>query len=119
MRWLAPLLLLGVFLRHHTSQWLPGYSAAEWFYILGGVWEATLCASLLLLLREPLVRVALLIGILEAAQVSTCGAMLGSTRPPPGVDECDYLIGFPLGPWIVGLEIILIAVVTARQWKRL
>jgi len=48
MQWLGPVLLIGVFVRHDTAQWLPGYTPPEWFYILGGTWEILLCASILL-----------------------------------------------------------------------
>ena len=119
MKWLGPLLLLGVFVRHNTPSWLPGYTPPEWFYLLGGIWEASLCAALMLFLRTPLAIVALWIGISEGTQVAVCGAAMGHARAPIGVNECDYLLGFPLGPWLTGFYIILIAVVTARQWKRL
>ncbi len=72
MKWLGPILLVGVFLRHNTSLWMPGYSSQAWFYILGGLYEILLSAVLMIFLRHPLALAALWIGILEGAQISTC-----------------------------------------------
>lgn len=118
MKWIGPVLLVGVFARHNLAWSLPGYNPQAWFYMLGGLWEILLCSILLLTLPAlPLVRVAISIGILEGAQVTLC--RLATTGPLPKGNLCDALLGFPLGPWLTGFYIILIAVVTARQWKRL
>ena len=119
MKWLGSLLLVGVFVRHNTSMWLPGYSPAAWFYVLGGLWEAVLCAVLLGFVRGPLAIVSLWIGITEGSQVAVCRLLTKDIDAVHGQNLCDALLGFPLGPWLTGLYIILIAVVTARQWKRL
>src|SRR5260221_9231923 len=82
MKWLGPILLVGVFLRHDTAQWLPGYNPGAWFYILGGAWEVILCSALLLTFHAiPLLTAALWIGILEGAHVSVC--RLATTRSLP------------------------------------
>src|SRR5258707_12817845 len=73
MKWLGPILLVGVFLRHDTAQWLPGYNPGAWFYILGGAWEVILCSALLLTFHAiPLLTAALWIGVFEGRQVSVC-----------------------------------------------
>lgn len=119
MKWLGPLLLLGVFIRHDTSQWLPWLTPAEWFYVLGGLLEVLLCLALLVFLRQPLAVLALCVGIVEGTETAVCGAVLGHERAPPGVNECDYLIGWPLGAWQTGIFLIASAVAVAFSWKRL
>ena len=117
MRWLGPLLLIGVFARHNLT-WLPGYSPAEWFYVLGGVWELVLCAALFpFLSTSSLATAALWIGILEGAQVAVCGALMGHRRPPEGVPECDYLSGLPIGATMTALYVILVCMAIGKEWR--
>jgi len=117
MKWLGPLLLIGVFARHDLT-WLPGYSPAEWFYLLGGAWEVVLCVVLLILIgRHPLAIAALWIGVLEGAQVAACGAMMGHRRPPEGVPECDYLSGLPIGATMTGLYVIIVCWAIGKNWR--
>ena len=118
MKWLGPILLIGVFLRHNTAMWLPGYSPQAWFYILGGLWEIVLCAAPLTFVRAPIAVVALWIGILEGAQVSTCRLLTSDITKVQG-NLCDSLTGLPIGATMTGLYVILIAVTIARHWKRL
>ena len=104
MRWLASILLIGVFARHNLAFSLPGYSPAAWFYILGGMWEACLCFSLMLFLKAPLVLAALWIGILEGAQISTCRLLTADiTQIPKGANLCDHLTGLPIGATMTAL----------------
>ena len=117
MRWLACLLLVGVFVRHDASHWLPWYSAPEWFYILGGLWECLLSASLLLFLRWPLAVAALWIGILEGAQVAACGALMGHARAPEGFNECDYLTGLPIGFLLTVMEFGVVCWAIKMSWR--
>ena len=119
MKWLGPLLLIGVFARHNLT-WLPGYTPTEWFYVLGGVWEAILCILFLCVLKShgaSLVVAALWIGILEGAQVTVCGALMGHRRPPEGTPECDYLSGLPIGATMTGLYVILVCWAIGKEWR--
>ena len=118
MRWLSPILLIGVFLRHNTSHWLPGYSPAAWFYVLGGLWEVALCASLLLFLRAPLAISALWIGILEGAQVSICRLATKDIDAVHGQNLCDALTGLPIGATMTGLYVILVCWAIGKEWRK-
>jgi hypothetical protein len=116
MKWLGPLLLIGVFARHNLT-WLPGYSAPEWFYILGGIWEIVLCAVLLMFLRTPLTSAALWIGILEGGQVSVCGSIMGHQRAPLGLNECDYLTGWHVGAIMTGVYLFIVCMAIGKEWR--
>ncbi len=117
MKWLGPLLLIGVFARHNLT-WLPGYSPAEWFYLLGGAWEVVLCVVLLILIgRHPLAVAALWIGILEGAQVAMCGALMGHRRPPEGMNECDYLSSLPIGATMTALYLGIVCWAIGKEWR--
>jgi hypothetical protein len=120
MRWLGPILLIGVFLRHDTALWLPNwYTPAAWFYVLGSLWEIALCAVLLSFLRvSSLATVALWIGILESGQAATCRLLTSDITKVKG-NLCDSLTGLPIGATMTALYVILIAVTIARHWKRL
>jgi len=118
VKWLGPVLLVGVFARHNLAWSLPGYNPQAWFYMLGGLWEMLLCSILLLTLPAyALFRVAMWIGILEGLQVTLCRA--ATTGPIASGNLCDSLTGLPIGATMTALYVILIAVVTARHWKRL
>lgn len=118
MRWIAPTLLIGVFLRHDTSLWLPGLAPTEWFYALGGFWEVALCGIILCTLRPApaLLGAALWIGMLEGAQVGVCGVLMGHRRAPTGVNECDFLTGWPIGAYLVGLELVILLAAAGMKW---
>jgi hypothetical protein len=118
MKWLGPLLLIGVFARHNLS-WLPGYTPPEWFYLLGGVWEILLCASILLFIPAlPLIQAAMWIGILEGAQVTVCGALMGHARPPAGQNECDYLTGWHVGAIMTGVYLFIVCMAIGKEWRK-
>jgi len=116
MKWLGPLLLIGVFARHNMT-WLPGYSPSEWFYIMGGLWEFVLCSILLRFITLSLGIAALWIGILEGAQVATCGALMGHRRPPEGMNECDYLSGLPIGATMTALYLGIVCWAIGKEWR--
>ena len=119
MKWLGPILLVGVFLRHDTSQWLPGYSPGAWFYILGGAGEALLCAILLLFLRMPLAIVALWIWILESSQDSICRLLTTDiSQVPRGSNLCDALIDLPIGATMTGLYLIVVCWAIGKEWRK-
>ena len=114
---LAIVLLLGVVFRHTAATWLPGYSQAAWFYMLGGLWEFTLCGLILWqVLGYPLTKwarasvIALIIGMSEAFQMTFCRACIGDIREvPTGVNLCDHITGLPIGAVMMGLYILLIS----------
>ena len=108
MKWIASILLLGVFIRHDAVTWIAQtvhMTPAAVFYILGGIWEVTLCAVLLMVfwamrasIWKNLAIAAMLIGILEGAQVSICRMCISDIRQvPPGTNLCDYVSGLPVG----------------------
>ena len=127
MKWLASALLLGVFIRHDTSYWLAAHSpwsAREWFYVLGGAWEAALCAVLLMFFYAMNVRwrfmaiAAMWIGILESAQMVTCTLTTKTLATlPAGMNTCDYLTGLPVGATMMALYLILICYGVAKSWR--
>lgn len=119
MRTLAIVLLVGVFARHDTANWLADGSAlspAAWFYVLGGAWEATLCALMLWQvmgypaeLWRNLAAAGLLIGISEGVQVSVCRLAVEDIRAiPPGINMCDHIAGMPVGAVMTSLYLLLI-----------
>ena len=108
MKAIASLLLLGVFIRHDAVTWIAstvGMTPAAIFYILGGIWEAILCAVLLMIfwvakksIWRNLAIAAMLIGILEATQVSVCRMAISDIRAvPQGTNLCDFVSGLPIG----------------------
>ncbi|MFA6168947.1 MAG: hypothetical protein WC700_20140 [Gemmatimonadaceae bacterium] len=119
MRFLALILLAGAFLRHGTANWLAegsSMSAAAWFYVLGGAWEAVLCAVILLMVYgyhrtiwRVMAATALVIGILEGAQMSVCRLAITDIRAvPAGVNLCDYATGLPVGAVMLTLYLLFI-----------
>lgn len=127
MKWLAILLLLGVFIRHDAANWLAGsISPAGWFFLLGGLWEALLCTLLLaVVLQQPgpwraLSVAALVIGIVEALQMSVCRLVISPAAyeaMPNGSNICDYLLGFQLGAPIVAFELFVVCVALGLSWR--
>jgi hypothetical protein len=121
VKWLGPFLLVAVFLRHDTSHWLPYYSAPEWFYILGALWEVILCTCLFLFVHPfrgtSLVIAALWIGILESGQVAICGAVMGHRRAPAGVNDCDYLTGWHVGAIMTGVYLFIVCPAIGKAWR--
>jgi hypothetical protein len=113
--WLGSILLIGVFGRHDLT-WLPGYSPAGWFYILGGIWEMILCATLLLFLRSPLAVAALWIGILEGAQISTCRLLTTDIHQVKG-NLCDALTNLPIGATMTALYVLIICWAIGKAWR--
>jgi hypothetical protein len=120
MRWLGPILLVGVFIRHNTASWFPGYSPAAWFYIFGGMWEILLCALFLFLVRgSGLVTSALWIGILEGAQVSACRLLTTDiSQVPKGANLCDHLTGLPIGATMTALYLGIVCWAIGKAWRR-
>jgi hypothetical protein len=108
VRYVAAVLLIGVFMRHNSAYWLSaatGHTPQGIFLIMGGLWEILLCGVLLPIVwateksvwRE-FALAALAICVIEALQVSTCRALIIDQRVvPAGVPLCDYLVGLPFG----------------------
>src|SRR5258706_10415826 len=118
MRWLGSLLLVGVFVRHDTSMWFPGYTAAAWFYILGGLWEACLCAVLLSFMSTPLATAALWIGLLEGLQVSVCRLVTNDIDAVHGQNLCDALTGLPIVATMTARYLGIVCVAIGKEWKK-
>ena len=119
MKQLAIVLLLGVFIRHDTANWIAassGMSPAAVFYILGGAWEFVLCGLLLWAvcgyywtIWSGLASAALVIGMIEGAQVSLCRLAIQDIRSvPQGTNLCDYVTGLPVGAVLTTVYVLLI-----------
>ena len=128
MRALAIVLLLGVFVRHDTANWLADesrFSAAAWFYMLGGAWEVMLCGLLLWAvmgypssLWRNLAAAALMIGISEGAQIAGCRLAVDNiVAIPPGINMCDYVVGMPVGAVMTSLYLLLICWQIGRAFR--
>lgn len=118
MRFLAAILLIGVFVRHDSAKWLAGdhYSVAAVFYMLGGAWEVILCATVLLFtfamhpsLWKSLIQAAMLIGIVEAVQMPVCRLLVTDIRSvPAGMSLCDHVTGLPIGIAVVSIYFLIL-----------
>lgn len=107
MKALAFILLIGVFVRHSAHNWLlsDGYSPAAIYYMLGGMWEATLCLVLAWVaygyrysIWRGILTAALFIGALEGFQTTGCRLAITDIKAVPrGANLCDYATGFPVG----------------------
>jgi len=115
------LLAIGVFVRHSGSTWLSEYlpiSAAGIFYALGGLWEATLCTTLIALLwclrrTNVFYRLAIAacgIGALEGMQMFACRFAVGGSigLVPKGANLCDYAVGLPIGHVLLALYFLIL-----------
>jgi hypothetical protein len=111
------LLLIAVFLRHDTSQWLPGYTPAAWFYVLGGALEIVLCSLILLTLHGPLISAAMWIGILEGAQVSICRLATKDIDAVHGQNLCDALTGWHVGAIMTGVYLFIVCPAIGKAWR--
>jgi len=115
---LASVLLLGVFIRHDSAWWIAAETGANprvVFYVLGGAWEAVLCALILWALYSypvtpwrNLAIAACAIGALEGAQMAACRMAIGSRSIPTGVNLCDYSTGLPVGAVMTSLYLLII-----------
>ena len=119
MKPLAAALLIGVFARHGAANWLAegsSLSSAAWFYILGGVWEATLCGLILWAIMgyrwtlwRGLASAGCLIGMMEGSQLAVCRLGITDIKAvPTGVNLCDYWSGFPVGAVAFSLYLLII-----------
>jgi hypothetical protein len=123
LRWLAIVLLVGVFVRHDTSYLASTFTPltpGAWFTVMGGLWEITLCLALLLWVRSiPLAAAALWIGILEGAQISACRAVIADIRSvPQNVNLCDYLTGWHVGAIMTGVYLFIVCMAIGKEWRR-
>jgi hypothetical protein len=65
----------------------------------------------------PLAIAALWIGILEGAQVTVCGALMGHARPPEGMNECEYLTGWHVGAIMTGVYLFIVCPAIGKAWR--
>lgn len=119
MKWLGPVLLVGIFARHNLSWTLPGYNPQAWFYMLGGMLEILLCSILLLTLpAQPLIKAAMWIGILEGGQLAVCRlATLDIASVPKNVNLCDHLTNLPIGATMTALYLGIICWAIGKNWR--
>jgi len=119
VKWIAFVLLLGVFIRHNTYNFLAEQThlpPQTIFYLLGGLWEAVLCSALLMIfwamrsgIWKNLAVAAMLIGILEGLQVFVCRLCVKDIYAvPPGTNLCDYVSGLPVGVSLTCLYFLIL-----------
>ena len=112
VKWLAVILLVGVFVRHDTAYTLAdmtGFNPKAIFYVLGGWWEAILAAIILQFVRQRPERnvywhlsiFACLVTICESLQM-TCQLFTGSTTG----NVCDNLSRLPIGATMTALYVL-------------
>jgi len=107
LKYLAYILLIGVFIRHDTSRWisdLTGVRQAVIFYIQGGFWEATLGAVVWFLLKEPspyrdMAVMGCIFEISEGLQIGICRMFAEGGHG----NVCDYWSGLPVGATLTAL----------------
>lgn len=120
MKALAFVLLLGAFIRHDSANWLASFTGmkpAALFYILGGMWETTLCALVLwMMLDYPasiwrnLAAGGAVIGALEGFQMFACRLPITDIKAvPAGMNLCDYVTGVPVGAVMTSLYVVMLA----------
>jgi hypothetical protein len=125
MRVIAAILLIGVCIRHNAVNALAastGLTPGAVFYVLGGAWEIALCAAMLAFTTalppstwRTIVRCAMVVGIIEGAQIGACRlAIPDIARVPTGTSLCDHVAGFPIGVAITVLYLFVIAWVLGR-----
>jgi hypothetical protein len=117
VKFIAVALLLGVFLRHFSiwgGLWTESFSPQAIFYMLGGMWEAILCA-VGFLFALPLKRgfwrnlifVAMGIGMIEGLTTTGCRYFIADIfSVPKNIDLCDYLSGFHFQAWRLGMYLV-------------
>lgn len=114
-----------MFARHESVYWLAdatGYSRSAMFYMLGGIWESTLCGVLLVIgmatkpsVWRDLMLAAMVIGILEGMQTFACRAAVKNIAlVPRGTNLCDYLVGFPLGHVMFAVYLLIVCCILGR-----
>jgi hypothetical protein len=117
MRAVAIGLVVGVFLAHHGANWLSDgstFTPAAVFYMLQGVWEATLSALLLTVLAaakaslwRDLALAALAISIIEGVQMPACRLAITDIKAVPrGVSLCDHATNLPVNAVLLTLEVL-------------
>lgn len=128
MKALAFVLILGVFIRHDSPNWLAalsGMTPAAVFYILGGMWEVVLCTLLLWLVAgypytiwQAIASVALLVGISEGFQMFACRlAIVDIKAVPRGQNLCDFATGFPVGAVTTSLYLLALCWIVGRAYR--
>lgn len=124
MKLLAAVLVLGVFIRHVAVNWLDlGISTTALFYTLGGAWESILCLAILVLMLaakdsiwKSLIQFAMIVGMVEGLQIAACRPFVHDlSKVPPGVDLCDYLLGFPFGKAVMVFYFLVLIWIVGRK----
>jgi len=122
----AFILLLGVFIRHTGHNWLTsGYPPAALYYMLGGIWEATLCLVLAWIaygyrysIWRGLITASLFIGAFEGLQASACRLAISDIKAVPrGTNLCDYATGLPVGAVMMSAYLLMICWHFGRAYR--
>jgi hypothetical protein len=122
--WIAVVLVVGVFLAHHSSNWLAAgssFTPSAVFYMMQGLGSATLAALLLhYVLKEApsywrrISIVALGIWLIESLQLPLCRIAVADISKVPREQRtnlCDFVVGFPIGDVLMISEIVVLVVV--------
>lgn len=126
---IAIILLVAVFMRHGSIYWLAdlsGFPPGAVNVMLGGAFEIALAAVIAFLIFgyapgiwRNLGLGACLIAAIEGAQITGCRAFVANIRlVPPKTDLCDYLVGFPIGRVIIGLELAIVCYALAAALRK-
>jgi hypothetical protein len=119
VRFIAIVLVVGVFLAHDGEHWLSEgsrFSPAAVFYMLQGAWTVVLSACLLLLLTAAVASVwrdlavtALGISIVEGSLLPVCRFPVANIKEVPmGVGLCDHVTGLPVHAVLLTLEVLAV-----------
>lgn len=128
MRTMAVVLLVGVFMTHHTANWLADgsrFSPAAIFYMQQGMWAAILALFLLDAIWaearsfwRSLAIAALVISIGEGLLQPVCRFAVDNINAvPKGVSLCDYVTGMPTHAVMLCVEIFAVLWIAA-SWTR-
>lgn len=129
MRWMALVLVVGVFVAHDGANWISSWSGVyPWavFFMLQGGWTVVLAACVALFiygampsLERSLALAALGIAMVEGIEIPACGlAVKDFTLIPRGVNTCDYVTGLPLGAVQICLEVFILAWLIGSYLRR-
>lgn len=112
------MLIVSVFVRHFTAHSIGSQTYLNprgWFYVMGGLWEALLCAVIGLMFWQTKDRVAkvvgllaMAIGIVEAIQMVIARSLVYDMKTIPiNKNVLDHLSGLQLSAVLVTLYLFI------------